>query len=339
MENKKRCIISGSGGSIAFHLLAHIFSTTDWEVVGIDSMIHKGLINRNALLFGDHPKWAERYDLIIHDLTIPLSPVVINQIGHIDYIINMASLSDVEASIQDPVPFVQNNISIMLNMLEFARKVKPKVFIQIGTDEEMGAVKGGEMPDEWAPVLPSNPYSSSKASMTALGIAWWRTYNIPVILTNCCNNFGETQSKAKFPVIVQNKVMRNEVVTIHGNENDIGARYYIHSRNFADALLFILKNTTPYLHKDGEVDRPDRYNIISGDFINNLELAQMIAKLMGKELKYEFLDVHATRPGHDRFYGLSGEKLKNLGWKPPISFEESLASTIKWQMENPIWIT
>lgn len=336
--DKKRVLLTGAGGSIAFHFLAHIFTNTDWEVVGIDSMVHKGLISRNALLFNNHPQWAERYDLIIHDLTTPLTSIVAGQIGNIDYIINMASLSDVEGSIQDPVPFVKNNVDIMLNMLEYSRKVQPKAFIQIGTDEEMGAVKKGEMPDEWAPVLPSNPYSASKAAMTALGIAWWRTYNVPVILTNTCNNYGETQSKSKFPVIVQRKLMNDETVIIHGNENDIGARYYIHSRNFADAVLFILKNTTPYLHKDGEVDRPDRYNIISGDFINNLEFAQLIAKLMGKDLNYDFVDVHKTRPGHDRFYGLSGEKLKGLGWKSPITFEESLENTIKWQLENPNWI-
>src|SRR3990167_2520715 len=234
------------------------------------------------------------------------------KIGHVDYIINMASLSDVQASIEEPVPFVKNNVNIALNMLEFAREARPQAYVQIGTDEEMGAVRKGEMPDEWSPVLPSNPYSASKSAQTALSIAYWRTYNVPVIITNTCNNFGEMQSSSKFPVIVQRKLLKGEKVTIHGNEKEVGARFYIHSRNFADAILFILKNTTPYLHKDGEVDRPDRYNIISDEFIDNLQFAKIIANCMGKELDYEFVDVHATRPGHDRFYGLSVEKLKKL---------------------------
>lgn len=320
------------------HFLAHILHNSDWEVIGIDSFNHRGYSDRLHEVIKDHPGWIGRWKVITHDLTAPFSEMTKKKIGRIDYIINLASLSDVEASIAEPVPFVKNNVSIMLNMLEYAREVKPKAFVQIGTDEEMGAVKEGEMPDEWASVVPSNPYSASKAAMTCLGIAWWRTYDVPVILTNTCNNYGEMQSSAKFPVIVQKKLMKDEVVTIHGNKNEVGARYYIHSRNFADAILFILKNTIPHLHKDGEVDRPDRYNIISGDFISNLELAKLIADIMGKELKYEFVDVHKTRSGHDRFYGLSGEKLKKMGWKPPLLFKESLKNVVEWQVKNPHWL-
>ena len=146
------------------------------------------------------------------------------------------------------------------------------------------------------------------------------------------------QSSSKFPVIVQKKLSKGEKVTIHGSKESIGSRYYLHSRNFADALIFIIENTVPHLHQDGEVDRPDRYNITSDENINNLEFAQIIAELMGKKLEYEFVDVHATRPGHDRFYGLSGEKLKKLGWKPPLSFKESLKKVVEWQQENSQWL-
>lgn len=343
--NKKRVLLTGSGGSISFHVLAHIFQNTDWDVVGIDSMVHKGLINRNAALFGDRPEWAERYDLIIHDLTVPLSPVVVSQIGHIDYIINMASLSDVEASIQDPVPFVQNNISLTLNMLEYARKSKPEAFIQISTDEVYGpvATKNEDGMKEWAPVIPSNPYSASKACQEALAISYWRTYGVPVVITNTMNNFGETQQSSKFPVMVQKWVANGEKVIIHGeqrgNKVEFGSRSYIHSRNFADALLFILRELPPYLHTPDAVDRPDRYNIVGDLQLDNLELAKLIAKLMGKEdFEYEVVNVHSLRPGHDRHYRLSGEKLESLGWKSPLSFEESLKNTIKWQVDHPNWI-
>src|SRR3990167_11418597 len=136
---KKTCLITGISGSIAVHLLAHILHNTDWDVVGIDSFNHKGLSDRLHEVIKDHPDWNDRYRIITHDLTAPLSEMSKKKIGKVDYIINMASLSDVEASIVEPVPFVKNNVSLMLNMLEYAREVKPKAFVQIGTDEEMGA--------------------------------------------------------------------------------------------------------------------------------------------------------------------------------------------------------
>ena len=335
---KKVCLVTGIGGSIGCHLLAHIFHNTDWNIVGIDSFNHRGWMDRVLDVMRFHPEWKERLTVITHDLTAPFSEMTKKKIGHVDYIINMASLSDVEASIQEPVRFIQNNVVITLNMLEYARETKPKVFIQISTDETYGAVKQGERPAEWSAIVPSNPYAASKACQESIAIAYWRTYGVPVIITNTVNNFGEMQSSAKFPVIVQRKLAKGEKVTIHGSKESIGSRYYLHSRNFADALIFLIKNTIPYLHKDGEVDRPDRYNITSDENIDNLQFAKIIAKYMGKELDYEFIDVHKTRPGHDRFYGLSGEKLKKLGWSPPLSFEESLKNVIKWQSQNPQWL-
>ena len=345
METKTRCLLTGSGGSISAHFISHIFKNTDWEIIGLDSMVHKGLINRNAVIFGEHPEWVGRYELIIHDLTIPLSSVVINQIGHIDYIINMASLSDVEASIQDPVPFVQNNISLTLNMLEYARKVKPKAFIQISTDEVYGPVanKNDIGVKEWGVILPSNPYAASKAAQEALAISYWRTYDLPLIITNTMNNFDTMQQPSKFPVMVQKWIMNNEKVIIHGERRgdkvEIGSRSYIRSRNFADALLFILQKLPPHLHTPDAVDKPDRYNIAGDLQLDNLELAKMIAKLMGKEdFEYEVVDVHTLRPGHDRHYSLCMDKLHGLGWKSPQTFEESLKEVIEWQTAHPEWL-
>lgn len=334
----KRLLLTGVGGSIGIHTLSQIMKNTDWEVVGIDSFRHKGWCDRVANHLKGHPDDVDRVKIITHDLTAPFSELTKKEIGKIDYIISMASLSDVEASIIDPVPFVQNNVSLVLNLLEFAREIKPEVFIQISTDETYGASKEGQRFEEWSPTLPSNPYSASKACQEAVAVAYWRTYGLPIVITNTVNNFSEMQSSSKFPVIVQKKLAKGEKVIIHGNEKQIGARFYMHSQNFANALLYIINNLPPYLHKDGEVDRPDRYNITSDDEINNLQFAQIIAKYMGKDLDYEFLDVHATRPGHDRFYGLSGEKLKKLGWTPPVSFKEGLKNVIDWQAEHTEWL-
>ncbi len=334
----KRVLLTGIGGSIGCHTFAHIMYNTDWYVVGTDSFRHKGWADRVSLMLKNHPDWAERLTVITHDLIAPFSDLTKKKIGHIDYIINMASLSDVEASIVEPAPFIRNNVDVVLNMLEYAREIKPEVFIQISTDEVYGAsTKDGAHP-EWSPIVPSNPYSASKACQEAIAISYWRTYNVPVVITNTMNNFGEMQQSSKYPAMLQKWIEKGETVIIHGVEGDIGTRFYLHSRNHADALLYILKNLPPHMHTSGEVDKPDRYNVVGDVQLDNLELAQIIADMMGKPLKYELVDFHATRPGHDKHYGLDGAKLHKLGWKLPLPFKESLKDVIKFQQDYPEWL-
>lgn len=338
--NKKRVLLTGIAGSIGIHVFAHIMHNTDWEVVGVGSFRHKGLVDRIVEITGDHPDWLPRLKMITHDLSAPFSELTKAKIGHIDYIINLASLSDVEASIQDPANFIRNNVELITNMLEYAREIKPEAFIQFSTDEVYGASQTRhDVYKEWAPLVPSNPYAASKAMQEMACIAYWRTYNVPVVITNTMNNFGEMQQPFKYPVMIQKAIAAGEEITIHGNENgDIGSRSYIHSRNAADALLFILKQPV-YMHVPGKADKPDRYNIAGDKQLDNLELAQLIAKLMGKELKYKLTNFHETRPGHDPHYGLDNTKLKEMGWTSPVSFEDSLKNTIEWQTAHPTWIS
>lgn len=335
----KKLLLTGIGGSIGIHTLSQIMKNTDWDVIGIDSFRHRGLSDRVSHHLRDHPQDVPRVIIITHDLTAPFSELTKKKIGRVDYIINMASLSDVEASNIEPVPFVQNNIALMLNMLEYAREVKPKVFIQISTDEVYGPTEGkNDGYVEWASKIPSNPYAASKSCQEELCIAWWRAFGVPVIITNTMNNFGEMQSASKYPVIIQKAIANGEELTIHGDENGIGSRSYIHSQNFANALIFIIKNTTPHLHQPSAVDKPDRYHIAGDKQVDNLELAQTIASLMKKDLKYKIVDFHKTRPGHDKHYGLNADKIASLGWKSPVSFEDSLANCIKWQSDNKEWM-
>jgi len=338
----KRLLLTGIGGSIAVHFLAHLMHNTDWEIVGTDSFRHKGWTDRVKVMMDAHPEWATRLHIFTHDLTAPFSPLLKKRIGHIDYIISMASLSDVEASIQDPVPFIQNNVALTINLLEYAREIKPEIFVQISTDEVYGAVssKHDDLRKEWDAIVPSNPYAASKACQEAIAIAYWRTYGVPVIITNTMNNMGEMQQSSKFPAMLQKWISSGQKVMIHGeSDGQIGSRSYIHSRNFADAVLFILKNCPPHMHQPLMADKPDRYNITGDKQLDNLELAQTIAKLMGKELEYEIVDSHSQRPGHDLHYGLDGTKLKELGWQAPLNFEDSLKNVIDWQQANPEWLS
>lgn len=337
----RRLLLTGIGGSIGIHTLSQIMKHTDWEVVGIDSFRHKGLCDRLSTHFENHPQDVPRVKIITHDLSAPFSELTKKRIGHIDYIINMASLSDVEASIQDPVLFFKNNVDLVLNMLEYAREIKPEAFIQISTDEVYGPTTGkNEGYKEWDAQVPSNPYAASKSAQEMACIAWWRAYGVPLIITNTMNNFAEMQSPSKYPVMIQKALANGETISIHHIRGEIGSRSYIHSQNFANALIFLLKEIKPHIHVPGAVDRPDRYHIAGDKQVDNKELADLIADKMGiTEYKIEMVDVHSTRPGHDPHYGLNADKIKVLGWTAPVSFDESLNNTVKWQTQHPDWIS
>lgn len=338
----KRVLLTGAGGAIGVHVIAHFMHNTNWEIVALDSFRadHKGYFDRITRVCRDHPDWPGRIKIFSHDLNAPFTDREIEAIGEIDYIINLASRSDVQNSIDDPLPFVRNNTELMLNILEYARKIQPLVFLHFSTDEVYGPAavdSGGHK--EWDAIVPSNPYSASKASQEAIAIAWWRCFNVPLIITNTMNNFGEMQAPSKFPAMIQRRIDRDEVIDVHAaGDGQIGTRYYLHSRNAADALLFILKNVPPVLHGPGEIDRPVRINIVGDKQVSNQELVEIISKLMDKPAKCQIVSYHDKNPGHDLHYGLNGDKLALLGWHSPIPFEESMKNTIDWQKRNNEWM-
>jgi dTDP-glucose 4,6-dehydratase len=335
----KRVMVTGIGGAIGAHTLAHIMHNTDWEVIGIDSFNHKGYFDRLVEITTDHQDWLPRLHIHRHDLTAPFTKRQMDKFGKIDYIINLASLSDVQASIDDPVTFIRNNTELMLTMLEYARVCPVEAFIQFSTDEVYGPASIDQAHPEWDTILPSNPYSASKVAQEAIAIAYWRSYGIPVIITNTMNNFGEMQSPSKFPAMIQKHIAANEKIQVHtASDGQVGTRFYIHSRNVADAVLFILEKTKPVVHQPGHVDRPERYNIVGDLQVNNRVLVGLISKMMGKKALMEEVNFHDSNPGHDLHYGLTGDKLKNLGWKSPVRFAESLSNTIDWQKDHPEWL-
>lgn len=331
---KKKVLITGSAGFVGSHIVEHILKNTDWDIIGIDSFRHRG---DSLRVHGLDP---ERYQIITHDLSTPISKHMIHKIGHVDYIINNASLSDVDESIRNPRQFCENNVNIALTMLEFCREIQPEKYIHVSTDEVYGPALNKYNHKEWETHLPSNPYSGSKSAMVDLSISWWRTYNIPLVITETMNIIGERQDKTKFVPMLISKINHGDKVIIHGSENSIGSRFYLHARNQADGLLFLLKNHSPKLYHDSQDDvcKPDRFNIVGEVELNNLELALMVADIMGKSLNYDFQDFHKTRPGHDRRYALDGTKMKEYGWIPPVKFYDSLKKTIEWTLEHPEWM-
>ncbi len=325
-------LIPGGCGFIASHLVEHFLANTDWQITVLDGLSYAG---DPARIYEAGKFDRSRVRIMWHDLNAPIMDSLARRIGDVDYIVNMASNSHIDASIADPVPFVKNNVSIALHMLEYARSLKLKAFVQIETDEIFGSLPNESSTgySEWASINPSNPYSASKACMGAIAIAYWRTYGTPVVLVAPMNAYGERQDREKFVPKCIRAIANGEKMLIHGTPQNIGSRHYIHARNISDAILFLLNLPVA---KYPEADRPDRYNVV-GERLNNLEMAKRIAGIMGLPLEYRFDHNPRSRPGHDLHYGLDGSKLENIGWKAPVEFDESLERTVKWSQLNPEW--
>lgn len=331
-------LITGAGGFVGHHVVEYLLEKTDWNIVGIESFWHKGDSMRLQHLIDE-----KRFRVFSHDLSTPISVRLARAIGDVDYVFNIASQSHVDRSIEDPVPFIQNNVNLALTIGEYCRLVKPEALLHMSTDEVFGPAIGGEQHKEWFPHKPSNPYSASKCAQENILFSYWRCYGVPLIRTCTMNLFGPRQDPEKFIPMVISKVVNGEKVTIHGRPGHIGSRMYLETRNLADAWLFLAKNKTPTPYNQDDLTShqvPDAYNIAGLEEIDNLTLAKKIAEFCGKELDYELVDFHSVRPGHDLAYALDSSKIQELGWKPPVPLWDSLKQTVEWTIagENKVWL-
>lgn len=329
----KVVLLTGVGGFVGSHTLRHIMENTDWNVIGLDSFRHRGKLDRVQVQMEGMDK--SRYTHLVYDLNIPFSKQFEDKLKNVDYVISMASESHVDRSITDPRPFIENNVALILTLLEWARNAKIEKFIHISTDEVYGPIsEGGHKEGE--PHRPSNPYSASKSSQEAICYSYWRTYRVPVIITNTMNIVGQLQDTEKYVPLTMKTLLNDGVLTVHASkEGQIGTRFYLHARNQADALIFLLKNHTPAMYPAQDLDR---FNVVGNLELSNLDMAQRVASYMGKELKYKLVDFHSSRPGHDLRYGLDGSKIAEMGWIAPVSFEEGLKSTVEWSLGHKEWL-
>jgi dTDP-glucose 4,6-dehydratase len=334
----KRVLLTGGSGFVGSHVLRHILVNTDWEVVCPTTFTHKGLTDRIRVAVDDIPDGYKRVKVIRCDFTAPISAVTAHEFGKINYVLNVASESHVERSISHPAPFIINNVSLICHLLDWARSHDSiEKIVQISTDEVYGPAYGDYGHQEWVDQhLPSNPYAASKAAQEDIAFAYWRTYGLPIAITNTMNIIGETQDPEKFMPMVIKRVLSGEPMTIHGTlDGRVGSRFYLHARNQADGLLHVLNQHFPLY---GETLKPERFNIVGEREVSNIEMAQLIADAVGKPLKYEIVDFHSARPGHDLRYALDGKKIADTGWSLPIPLEDSIRKTVEWTLAHPEWL-
>ncbi|MED5475605.1 MAG: GDP-mannose 4,6-dehydratase [Candidatus Neomarinimicrobiota bacterium] len=338
----KRILITGGAGFIAHHVIDKILSTTDWEIITIDRLDFSGNLNRLKEVVSSYPENEQkRVKVVHHDLKAELNPEITATIGHVDLISHLAAGSHVDRSITFPLEFVMDNVVGTAHILDYARKLDSlERFAYFSTDEVFGPAPEGINYKENDRYNSTNPYSASKAGAEELVVAFENTYGLPSLITHTMNVFGERQSPEKYIPMVIKKVRDGEVVTVHSNKQKTaaGSRHYIHAEDVADALLFLFNYDISSMNPDDTGAKCQKFNIVGKDEIDNLSLAQFIAKVQNKELKYEMVDFHSQRPGHDLRYALDGYKMKKMGWEPQSAYER-LESTINWTLKNDRWLS
>jgi dTDP-glucose 4,6-dehydratase len=338
----KRVLITGGAGFIAHHTVEKILKETDWQIVTLDRLDYSGNLNRLADVMKDMaPETKKRVEIVYHDLRAEINPMISTMLGDVNIVLHLAAGSHVDRSIEFPMEFVQDNVIGTVNLLNYVRTLKNlERFIYFSTDEVFGPAPKGVNYAERDRYNSTNPYSASKAAAEELCVAFENTYSLPIYITHTMNVFGERQHPEKFIPLVIRKARDGEKITIHSDASKTipGSRHYIHAKDVADGLLFLLNLKGVTFEKDYGGAKCPKFNLVGPEEINNLELAKLIAEAQNKELNYELVDFHSSRPGHDLRYALSGEYMKQLGWVPQISLRERIKEVVTWTLENDRWL-
>ena len=323
---RKTVLVTGGLGFIGSNLVQHLIKLNYFVIILDKKTYSSNLTNLKNIK-------RSQFKLIISDINNKLEISKIfkkyNPIG----VFNLAAETHVDRSIDNPEIFVKSNVNGVLVLLEQLKKYKKRnrniKFLHISTDEVYGDIPKRKTSLETDPYKPSSPYAASKASADHLVRSYYRTFKLPLIITNCCNNYGPKQFPEKLiPKLILN-LIQNKKLPIYGK--GINEREWIHVDDHCKALIKIFKKG-----KIGE-----SYNIGSGDIVSNNIVSKRLIKLfktkVNKDCKSKIVFVK-DRPGHDLRYALNSNKIKKLGWKKKLNLNKGLFLTIKWYLENTQWI-
>ena len=331
----KKMLVTGGCGFIGSNFIRHILNVdSNFKIINLDKLTYAG----NELNLLGLPE--DRHKLIIGDICDSNLLERLFFEYEFDVVVHFAAESHVDRSIDGPMNFIQTNIVGTLSILESARKFiqnsKNKYFrfIHISTDEVYGTLgKTGKFTENTS-YDPSSPYSASKASSDHIVRAWNRTYGLPVLITNCSNNYGPYQFPEKLIPLTIINCLKNKALPIYGKGENI--RDWLFVEDHCNAVYNVLKSG-----KVGET-----YNIGGDNEIKNIDIVLNICKLIDKikprkdNKKYsELIQYVEDRPGHDFRYAIDANKIKHkLGWRPSESFQSGIKKTIEWYLNNQEWL-
>jgi dTDP-glucose 4,6-dehydratase len=315
-----KLLITGGLGFIGSNFIRQMLSGhSDIEVVNLDDMRYGSNIRNMSDLEADDRYSFIRGSIADYEQVSRLT----DEVNGIDAVINFAAETHVDRSLSNPGSFLQSNVLGVFTILEALRKKNPKAkLVHISTDEVYGDITKGSFSEKDA-LMPSSPYSASKASSDVFVLAYARTYGLNAMVTRCTNNYGPMQFPEK---LIPKTIIRAAMslkVPIYGSGRNV--RDWIYVLDHCSAVEMILDA--------GE--RGQIYNISAGAEKTNLEVVREILRIMGKS--DDLLEFVEDRPGHDIRYSLESSKIHGLGWRPRRSFESGIKETVRWYMENEGW--
>jgi len=337
--NSKTLLITGGAGFIGSALIRHLIENTGYRVVNLDKLTYAGNLESLEPVSGD-----ERYVFEKVDICDGTEVRRVFREQQPSAIMHLAAESHVDRSIDGPADFIETNVTGTTVLLEAARAYWNDLaegekqqfrFHHISTDEVYGSLGPEGMFTESSPYQPNSPYSASKASSDHMVRAWHETYGLPVLITNCSNNYGPYQFPEKLvPLIILN-ALAGKPLPIYGRGDQI--RDWLYVDDHARALLRVLEQ--------GRVG--ETYNIGGHNEKTNLEVVKTLCRILDEKRpqhpqgigRYEDLITHvADRPGHDQRYAIDADKIeRELGWVPEETFDTGMVKTVDWYLENDSW--
>jgi len=333
-----KILITGGAGFIGSAVVRQYITETEYEIINLDALTYAG--NLESLASVDN---NPRYHFEHADICNPQDINRIFEKHQPDAIMHLAAESHVDRSISGPAAFIQTNIIGTYNLLETAKKYWLTLsgekkqnfrFHHVSTDEVYGDLEQTGFFTEETPYEPSSPYSASKASSDHLVRAWYRTYGLPVLVTNCSNNYGAHQFPEKLiPLVIINALIGKDI-PVYGTGKQV--RDWLYVDDHAEALRLVLEK--------GVIG--ETYNIGGYNEKTNLEVVKTICALLDEikpDSRYkpheQLIKFVSDRPGHDLRYAIDATKItQKLNWKPKNTFEEGIRKTVLWYLENESWL-
>ena len=337
----KKVLITGGAGFIGHQVIKELLQSTNWELLVIDRLSYAGNLNRiNDVILEVGEEARSRVHFIYHDLKAPLEGEFFNNFEDLNIILHIGASSHVNKSVENPSIFVQDNIVGTFNLLEAARKLNElELFYYFSTDEVFGPSDNNEKFHEWDRYNSKNPYAATKAAAEELTIAYNNTYSIPSLISHCCNVYGKRQDFEKFIPNTIKKILNDEEIIVHTDSNNIpGSRYYIYNEDLAKTIVFLMENYEKVRSKAFEIQKksPPKINISGESLISNLEVVEIIGRILDKDFNFKLESNDPARPSHDIKYGLKTNLINKLGGNFDTNFEKGIKHTVDWYLNNKL---